>query len=137
MEALERPLRAFGIEGAGRDFSRCEIVEQCARHGRLSDPAFVGANQNYRGLLHVCPPFRLSYFTLHLPARGAKSWQDKSKDVNYDNFKCRCPVRDQLPPSHRRCCGRAKQYGSQAKVMQISLHAILLARGSEGGATIG
>src|SRR5260370_19477784 len=56
METLERSPRALGVESAGRDLSRCKIVEKCARHRRLSDSALVSANQNDRRSCHLHPP---------------------------------------------------------------------------------
>ena len=55
MEALQRALRRFGVEGAGRHIVGDEVVEQRARHGRLADAALVRTDQNHRWLCH-CPP---------------------------------------------------------------------------------
>jgi hypothetical protein len=46
MEAFERALRGFAVEGAGRDVMGGEVVEQRARHRGLADAAFVRADDD-------------------------------------------------------------------------------------------
>ena len=55
VEALQRALGAFGVEGAGRDVVGDEIVEQRARDGRLADAALVRTHQNHCRLRHTPP----------------------------------------------------------------------------------
>src|SRR5260221_14391216 len=83
MEALERSLRALGVESAGRDFSRCKIVEKRARHRRFSDSALVSANQNDRRSCHLPPLCRGAYIRSEMKVN---SWRNTNEDVRQWTF---------------------------------------------------
>src|SRR5215471_7276845 len=102
MEALERSLRALGIEGAGRDFSQCKIVKQCARHRRLSNPAFVGANQNYRRFCHTSLPPVQVCLARYICPRGEQNHVEMKATVWILIFSgAGTPVRGQSAPTDR------------------------------------
>ena len=112
MEALERALRRFGVEGAGRNVVGDEIVEQRPRDGRLADAALVRAHHNHCRLCHARPPRRIR--------RGIDPTLSRKHGRTAVQFNCRRRTADISPIL---CSRHAKFHGISCAVRRSALTA--------------